>query len=162
METASALVAAAYESSRDAMTEQELHAERREILRLAAEESVRKGVTTFQDAGVGPATLALYREAIDEGGIPEVARELRGDRADESVRIGERGPDLGHRFRALEADPGREGRRPYVSGGIPKGGSSVKTITAMVATSAPVNAPVPLVRRQSIPRRKRPRIPPAK
>jgi hypothetical protein len=67
VETASGLVSVAYAASRDGMTEQEIHAENRRALRLAAEESLSKGITTFHDAGVGTATLALYREAIDEG-----------------------------------------------------------------------------------------------
>jgi predicted amidohydrolase YtcJ len=67
VETASALLSAAYDASREVMSEEQLQAEQREILRLAAEEAVSKGVTTFHDAGVGPGTLALYREAVDEG-----------------------------------------------------------------------------------------------
>jgi predicted amidohydrolase YtcJ len=69
VETASSLVASAYAASREAMTEAERHAENREALRLAAEESLSKGITSFHDAGVGPSTLALYREAIDEGDL---------------------------------------------------------------------------------------------
>ena len=70
VEKAAEYLSEAYQASRDEMTEEELHAERREILRLAAEESVSKGVTTFHDAGVSPTTLALYREAIDDGDLP--------------------------------------------------------------------------------------------
>ncbi len=69
VETASGLVSTAYAVSREGMTEQELHAENRRALHLAAAESLSKGITTFHDAGVGPATLALYREAIDEGDL---------------------------------------------------------------------------------------------
>ncbi|MCK5447122.1 MAG: amidohydrolase, partial [Gemmatimonadetes bacterium] len=69
VETASGLVSVAYAASREGMTEQEIHAESRRALRLAAEESLSKGITTFHDAGVGTATLALYREAIDEGDL---------------------------------------------------------------------------------------------
>jgi predicted amidohydrolase YtcJ len=67
VETAEDLVSAAYQASRQAMTADQIHAENRRALRLAAEEALSKGLTSFQDAGVGPDTLALYREAIDEG-----------------------------------------------------------------------------------------------
>jgi len=69
VEVAAGLVSAAYAASREGMTEAEIHVENRLALRLAAEESLSKGITTFQDAGVGPETLALYREAIDEGDL---------------------------------------------------------------------------------------------
>ena len=69
VETASELVSAAYAASREGMTEQEIHTENRRALRLAAQESLSKGITSFHDAGVGPGTLALYREAIDEGDL---------------------------------------------------------------------------------------------
>jgi predicted amidohydrolase YtcJ len=69
LETAAGLVSAAYAASRESMTPGERHAESRRALHLAAEESLSKGVTSFQDAGVGPETLALYREAIDEGDL---------------------------------------------------------------------------------------------
>jgi predicted amidohydrolase YtcJ len=61
------ILADAYDASRAGMTDEQLRAERRQVLRLAAEEVLSKGITTFHDAGVGPAYLAVYREAIDEG-----------------------------------------------------------------------------------------------
>jgi len=69
VETASGLVAAAYGTSRENMTSEELDAENLRALLLAQEEAFSKGVTSFQDAGVGPATLALYRRAIDDGDL---------------------------------------------------------------------------------------------
>ncbi|MCK5484088.1 MAG: amidohydrolase, partial [Gemmatimonadetes bacterium] len=69
VETASGLVSAAYGASRDTMTTEELQAESLRALLLAQEEVFSKGVTSFQDAGVGPETLGLYRRAIDDGDL---------------------------------------------------------------------------------------------
>lgn len=69
VETASSLLAAAYQASREEMTAAETEAEQREILRLAADEAVRKGITTFHDAGASPETIALYRQAVDEADL---------------------------------------------------------------------------------------------
>ena len=41
--------------------------DRRRVARLANEEVVSKGITSFQDAGSGTATIDLYREMIDAG-----------------------------------------------------------------------------------------------
>lgn len=67
VETASGLVSAAYSASRDNMTTEDLHAERMRALLLAQGEAFSKGVTSFQDAGVGVETLEMYRRAIDDG-----------------------------------------------------------------------------------------------
>ena len=69
VETASGLVSAAYGASRDTMTTEDLQAESLRALLLAQEEVFSKGVTSFQDAGVGPETLGLYRRAIDDGDL---------------------------------------------------------------------------------------------
>ena len=53
VETASRLVSAAYSASRDSMTTEDLQAESMRALLLAQEEAFSKGVTSFQDAGVG-------------------------------------------------------------------------------------------------------------
>jgi len=67
VETASGLVSAAYSASRDSMTTEEVQAENMRALLLAQEEAFSKGVTSFQDAGVGVETLEMYRRAIDDG-----------------------------------------------------------------------------------------------
>ena len=51
------------------MTSEELDAENVRALLLAQEEAFSKGVTSFQDAGVGVETLELYRTAIDDGDL---------------------------------------------------------------------------------------------
>jgi len=69
VETASGLVSAAYGTSRDSMTTEDLQAESMRALLLAQEEAFSKGVTSFQDAGVGVGTLEMYRRAIDDGDL---------------------------------------------------------------------------------------------
>lgn len=69
VETASGLVASAYAASRENMTSEDLDAENMQALLLAQEEAFSKGVTSFQDAGVGPGTLEMYRRAIDDGDL---------------------------------------------------------------------------------------------
>ena len=66
-ETASRLIrTGAGESPR---TPEEETARARRILELASQEAVSKGVTTFQDAGSGFATVDLLKKMIDEGRI---------------------------------------------------------------------------------------------
>ncbi len=69
VETASGLVGAAYRTSRDGMTTEDLQAEEMRALLLAQDEAFSKGVTSFQDAGVGVETLEMYRKAIDDGDL---------------------------------------------------------------------------------------------
>jgi len=42
----------------------------REVLTLAANEVLAKGITSFQDAGSGPSTMDLMKRMIDEGAMP--------------------------------------------------------------------------------------------
>jgi predicted amidohydrolase YtcJ len=67
VETASGLVSATYAASRESMTSEEREDENMRALLLAQEEAFSKGVTSFQDAGVGRETLEMYRRAIDDG-----------------------------------------------------------------------------------------------
>lgn len=69
VETASSLVAAAYATSRENMTSDEREAEDHRALMLAQKEAFSKGVTSFQDAGVGIETVEMYRKAIDDGDL---------------------------------------------------------------------------------------------
>jgi len=90
VETAAGVLSAAYDASRENMTAAELEAENLKALLLAQEEVFSKGVTSFQDAGVGIETVELYRKAIDEGdlklrvwamvsaGLPNLAAVLPG------------------------------------------------------------------------------------
>lgn len=69
-ETAQGLISRARAAAREHMTEEELESERRTMARLAAEEVLSKGVTSFHDAGVGFGTIDLYKELADEGNLP--------------------------------------------------------------------------------------------
>ncbi len=69
-ETAQRLVGQALERHRSARPPERVEAERREQARLAAEELLRKGVTTFHDAGSSFETIDFYRRLADEGALP--------------------------------------------------------------------------------------------
>ncbi len=69
-ETSQRLVRAV-KAEADAMrTDSEVEARLREQVRLANEELLRKGITSFQDAGAGLATVDLYKRLADEGQLP--------------------------------------------------------------------------------------------
>lgn len=67
LERASDLILDAWNEYRSRMSEEETYAEARQALRLAIEEALGKGITSFQDAGVLPATIDLYRDALADG-----------------------------------------------------------------------------------------------
>ncbi len=69
-ETAQRLVGAALSKARMSMTVEELEEEQRTMARLAAEEALSKGVTSFQDAGSGFGTIDLFKQLADEGNLP--------------------------------------------------------------------------------------------
>lgn len=69
-ETAQGLVSRARSAARSSMTEEDLMAERREQARLAAEEALRHGITSFQDAGSGFGTIGFLKELADAGDLP--------------------------------------------------------------------------------------------
>jgi predicted amidohydrolase YtcJ len=52
------------------LTPAERLARDREVLTLAANEVLAKGITSFQDAGSGPSTMDLMKTMIDEGAMP--------------------------------------------------------------------------------------------
>jgi hypothetical protein len=66
-ETASGLIGRARSASREKMTAAEIDAELRQIIQLANEESLSKGVTTFHDAGSGFDTIDVFKQVTDEG-----------------------------------------------------------------------------------------------
>jgi predicted amidohydrolase YtcJ len=66
-ETASRPVGEAYAASREAMTREARYEEDRQALRLAVDEALSKGITSFQDAGADSATIDLYGDALAEG-----------------------------------------------------------------------------------------------
>ena len=69
-ETAQGLVGRALAEANAARSDSELEAEQREMVRLANEELLRKGITSFQDAGAGFETVDLLRRMADEGQLP--------------------------------------------------------------------------------------------
>lgn len=69
-ETAQGLVSRALSQARQSMTLEELEAEQRTQARLAAEEALANGITSFQDAGSSFETIDFLRELADEGALP--------------------------------------------------------------------------------------------
>lgn len=69
-ETAQRLVGRALAQARQQMTQEELDEESRTMARLAAEEALANGITSFHDAGVGFSTVDLFKELADEGELP--------------------------------------------------------------------------------------------
>ncbi len=69
-ETAQGLIGAALASARESMPPEELEEEAREQARLAAEESLENGITSYQDAGSSFATIDLLKRLADEGALP--------------------------------------------------------------------------------------------
>ncbi len=89
-ETASGAVEAAYRQSRSGRSPDEVDAERRSWVQLAAENAMENGITSFQDMGSTFETLDLLIEMADEGNLPvrlymsiqETAEDLEGRLAD--------------------------------------------------------------------------------
>jgi hypothetical protein len=66
-ETAQGLVSRAIAKARAAMTSEELDAQARKQAMLAAEDCLKKGVTTVEDAGSSFSTIDLFKKIINEG-----------------------------------------------------------------------------------------------
>lgn len=69
-ETAQRLVARARDRALAERSDEEIRAEMETRLELAAEESLRKGVTSFQDAGSSFELIAFFREMAEAGRLP--------------------------------------------------------------------------------------------
>ena len=69
-ETAQRLVARARDQAMAERSDEERRAEMEMQLQLAAEESLRKGVTSFQDAGSSFARIDFFREMAEAGRLP--------------------------------------------------------------------------------------------
>jgi predicted amidohydrolase YtcJ len=69
-ETAQSLVSRARAEARASMTEEERAAEAREQARLAADEALRNGITSFQDAGSSFGTIAFLKGLAEAGELP--------------------------------------------------------------------------------------------
>ncbi len=63
------LVQDAFFEARAAMPDERLYNEERRALRLAVAEALSKGISTFHDAGVGPDTVRLYMDALEDGDL---------------------------------------------------------------------------------------------
>jgi predicted amidohydrolase YtcJ len=66
-ETASDLLRKARAEVRSKRTPEEINAEARQVVDLAIQECLSKGVTTFHDAGASFETIDLYKKAADDG-----------------------------------------------------------------------------------------------
>ena len=66
-ETASGLIGRAERTARDKMTPGEVDAEARKVIQLAVDECLRKGITSFHDAGVSFRTVDLYKQVAQDG-----------------------------------------------------------------------------------------------
>ncbi len=69
-ETAQGLVGRAQGRDEAGRSQAEIEAEMRQMARLANEELLAKGVTSFHDAGTGFETVDFYRQLADEGRLP--------------------------------------------------------------------------------------------
>ncbi len=69
-ETAQRLIGAAQARSEEGRTAEDRLAEMREMVRLAGEEALANGVTSFHDAGAGFETIDFFRELDEAGELP--------------------------------------------------------------------------------------------
>jgi predicted amidohydrolase YtcJ len=69
-ERAQSLIADALARDRATRTPARIEADLRQVIDLAARESLSKGLTTVSDAGSPPATIELMKKIVDEGGLP--------------------------------------------------------------------------------------------
>ncbi|PSQ81693.1 MAG: amidohydrolase [Bacteroidetes bacterium QS_1_63_11] len=69
LETAEGLVQDAIEESRQSMSTEEQRVRREKQVRLAAEEALANGITSFQDQGASFGTIELYREMAENGDL---------------------------------------------------------------------------------------------
>ena len=69
-ETAQRPVSAAFSRSQSGRTAEEIDAQFRREVQLAAEEALSKGVTSFQDAGASFSTIDRLKQLEDEGALP--------------------------------------------------------------------------------------------
>ncbi len=69
-ETAQRIVGRAMAHAQEGRTPEEMEAEEREAVRLAGEDALSKGVTSFHDAGSNFATIDFFRTLEEEGALP--------------------------------------------------------------------------------------------
>jgi predicted amidohydrolase YtcJ len=69
-ERAQSLVAAALARDRATRTPPQIEADLRQVIELAAQESLSKGLTTVSDAGSPPSTIEVMKKVVDERKLP--------------------------------------------------------------------------------------------
>jgi len=69
-ERAQSLVGGALARDRATRTPAQVEADLRQVIELAARESLAKGLTTVSDAGSPPATIEVMKRVVDEGKLP--------------------------------------------------------------------------------------------
>jgi hypothetical protein len=69
-EKAQSAVRQAYARSQEERSPEEVEAERRRWIELAGQESLSKGITSFQDAGSSFDTIGLFKDLEEEGSLP--------------------------------------------------------------------------------------------
>ena len=88
VDTAADLANAALQRARSAKTPAEQRAVQLERIRLAGQEALSKGVTSFNDAGVPFAIIDLYRELADAGQLPLRLYVMVGSESNEALAQG--------------------------------------------------------------------------
>lgn len=69
-ETAQRIVGAAMAHAEEGRSAEQIDAENREAVRLAGEDALSKGVTSFHDAGSNFATIDFFKKLAEEGNLP--------------------------------------------------------------------------------------------
>ena len=69
-ERAQGLVSRAYSAYQDQRTPEQIDADNRTMVRLAAEASLAEGITSFQDAGSSFEDIDFLKRLVDEGNLP--------------------------------------------------------------------------------------------
>jgi predicted amidohydrolase YtcJ len=69
-ERAQSLVAEALARDRATRTSEQVEADLRQVIALASQEALSKGLTTVHDAGSPPSTIEVMKKVVDEGKLP--------------------------------------------------------------------------------------------
>lgn len=89
-EKAQNLVSSAYQAYLDQRTPEQIEADAREMVKLAAEASLAAGITSFQDAGSSFENVDFLKKMVDEGQLPiRLYLMIRGESFESLERISE-------------------------------------------------------------------------
>lgn len=99
-ETAQRLVSNAYSAYQNQRSPEQVDADNRKMLSLAAEASLASGITSFQDAGSSFETIDFLKSMVDEGSLPiRLYVMVRGESFESLERLPEYYlPDYGNHF----------------------------------------------------------------